>query len=62
MSAFGVVHVPAVAVLAEGTHLEGAKHGGPLVTSLSHAAPSAAGATHLPVRSAAAALMHAAPE
>ena len=48
--AFGVMHVPAVLVDAEGTpHFAPVRHGGPIVGSLLHVAPSAAGAMHVPV-------------
>jgi len=43
------VHVPAVLVADEGTHFAGARHGGPMVGSLLHDAPSTAGAAHVPV-------------
>jgi hypothetical protein len=48
--AFGVVHVPAVPLDPDGTtHFAPVRQLGPIVGSLSHAAPSAAGATHVPV-------------
>ncbi|HEY2367656.1 MAG TPA: hypothetical protein VGH87_14770, partial [Polyangiaceae bacterium] len=47
VDAFGGVHVPAVPLPVE-THFAGDKHGGPFAGSESHAAPSAAAATHVP--------------
>jgi hypothetical protein len=60
VDAFGGVHVPAVPLPLE-THFAGAKHGGPFVGSESHAAPSAAAATHVPLTSVGAAFLQRPP-
>lgn len=51
VAACGIVHVPAVVPGAVGTHFAGERHGGPTLGSALHAAPSVAGAAHVPVLS-----------